>query len=379
MPVGNTAIFGLNIFLKYNKLIYMKTLSICLIVMNEEGCIAECIESAMPIADEIIIYDTGSTDSTKEIAGSYPKVKVIEGEWRDDFAWARNQSLSHATSDFIMWLDADDLLDDVTRDTVNELKNDDFKGYSKIMMSYRTSPDSFNNRLRIFKRGCDVKWVGRIHEYLDHDWSTVLTLDDSKAHVIHNHVKPYSNRNLLIYKAMEERGDVFTIRDEFYYANELYDNGMHEDAAQRYISALSKDGLWYVDRLNACHRLYLIYLHLNDLDKALKYAYLGASCTSAPRADICCAIGNVYLQRGNLEWSRVWYERALGNVPQGLETTFYSNAHHSITPALQLCYIYDRMGDKTKAFDMHKLSERFNADHPSVRHNENYFKNIGMI
>ena len=69
------------------------TISLCMIVRNEEESLERCLESARNVADEIIIVDTGSTDGTIDIAKRYTQ-KVYEFPWIDDFAAARNFAFS---------------------------------------------------------------------------------------------------------------------------------------------------------------------------------------------------------------------------------------------------------------------------------------------
>ena len=88
----------------------MITISVCMIVKNEEKVLARCLDSLRPIADEIIIADTGSTDATKEIAARYTD-KIYDFTWIDDFAAARNFVFSKATQDYIYSADADEVLD----------------------------------------------------------------------------------------------------------------------------------------------------------------------------------------------------------------------------------------------------------------------------
>jgi tetratricopeptide (TPR) repeat protein len=88
--------------------------SLCMIVKNEERFLAECLASAQHVVDEIIVVDTGSTDRTVEIAESFG-AKIVHREWRNDFAWARNQAIEHATRRWTLVLDADEELD---RDSV---------------------------------------------------------------------------------------------------------------------------------------------------------------------------------------------------------------------------------------------------------------------
>lgn len=80
----------------------MITISLCMIVKNEEMVLSRCLESIKDSVDEIIIIDTGSTDKTKEIAKLYTD-KVYDFKWTQDFSQARNYSFSKATKDYQMW------------------------------------------------------------------------------------------------------------------------------------------------------------------------------------------------------------------------------------------------------------------------------------
>ena len=84
-----------------------ETLSLCMIVKNEQPNLVRCLSSVKAAVDEIIVVDTGSTDRTKEIATVFG-AKVFDAPWNDDFAEARNTALSKATGDWIFVLDADE-------------------------------------------------------------------------------------------------------------------------------------------------------------------------------------------------------------------------------------------------------------------------------
>lgn len=84
------------------------TLSAVLIVKDEEEVLERCL-SSVAWADEIVVYDTGSTDRTVEIARRFTET-VVEGYWDEDFGAARNRALAHATSDWIMVVDADEVM-----------------------------------------------------------------------------------------------------------------------------------------------------------------------------------------------------------------------------------------------------------------------------
>ena len=90
-------------------------LSIGLMVKNESKHLEECLKSLMPILNEIeselIIVDTGSTDSTVQIAQRFTD-KVYFHEWFDDFAGMRNVVLSYAVGEWFFYVDGDEILED---------------------------------------------------------------------------------------------------------------------------------------------------------------------------------------------------------------------------------------------------------------------------
>ena len=87
------------------------TISLCMIAKNEAQALPRALGAVRPFVDEIVVVDTGSTDETAAIAAAHG-ARVIHWAWRDDFAAARNESLRHATGDWILVLDADEELDE---------------------------------------------------------------------------------------------------------------------------------------------------------------------------------------------------------------------------------------------------------------------------
>jgi tetratricopeptide (TPR) repeat protein len=152
------------------KLTKTGSISLCMIVKNEEKFLPRCLESVKGHVDEIIIVDTGSTDSTIEIAKRY-NAKIYHHPWENSFSKARNYSLKHATCDWILILDADEEAD---KDDAHKLK-DVIKenGINVIYLPVINRPVggkniSINNSERLFKNHLDFHYEGIVHNDQKH-------------------------------------------------------------------------------------------------------------------------------------------------------------------------------------------------------------------
>lgn len=141
-----------------------------MIVKNEEKNIERAIRSALPVADEIIVVDTGSTDNTVQIVRDLIG-RVYFSPWMDDFAHARNKSISFASKDLIMWLDADDVIPESTISVIQHIKdngkeNTFYSGMVKCTevcnINYVIKPLFKQGRIFPNRRG--VYFQNKIHE-----------------------------------------------------------------------------------------------------------------------------------------------------------------------------------------------------------------------
>jgi len=87
------------------------SVSLCMIVKNEEGCLARCLASAKPVLHELIVVDTGSTDRTEAIATAFG-AKLHRFPWNGNFSDARNHALEQAKGAWVLVLDADEVISD---------------------------------------------------------------------------------------------------------------------------------------------------------------------------------------------------------------------------------------------------------------------------
>ena len=146
------------------------TLSLCMIVRDEEEMLPRCLAAVAPVVDEIIVVDTGSHDATIEIAQSFG-ARVIEYAWTNSFAEARNISFDAATGDWLMFLDADEVLVSEDAEQLRTLTGHTWReAFSVIETSHIGDPgDGFavtNNALRVFRNRPQYRFEGRVHEQI---------------------------------------------------------------------------------------------------------------------------------------------------------------------------------------------------------------------
>ncbi len=141
------------------------SLSVCLIIKNEERVLGRCLSAAVQFADELIVVDTGSTDRSREIAREYTDL-VFSEPWQNSFAKARNYAASKAGCDHVMWLDADDVLDPDAVRKLLELKDRLTAETDVVFIAYRNYGflTDLGLRDRIHRRELACRWEGDIHE-----------------------------------------------------------------------------------------------------------------------------------------------------------------------------------------------------------------------
>lgn len=146
----------------------MPTLSLCMIIKDEEAYLEGCLQSVQGLVDEIVIVDTGSTDGSLEIAERFG-AQVLAFPWTGNFAAARNVSLQAATGDWVLVLDADERLDADSRERLRELlARPEAAGFSLICENRVGSRAASTCQLapvfRLFRNHLGIHFEGMIHE-----------------------------------------------------------------------------------------------------------------------------------------------------------------------------------------------------------------------
>lgn len=356
----------------------MPTISLCMIVKNEENTLSRCLDSVRDAVDEIIIVDTGSTDNTKKIARRYTS-RVYNFKWINDFSAARNFAYSKATKDYIMWLDADDILKPDDCQKLMELKNSLDPSVDAVMMKYNTGFDANGNvtfsyyRERLTKRSSNFKWHEPVHEYLGTN-GKIITLD-----IAVTHAKPPGTakpgRNLAIYESRVEAGETLSPRGNYYFARELLDNGRFEDAAQRFSLFLDDGRGWVEDNIVACCQLARCYLALKKPEQAVT-ALLRSFVYDNPRGDACCQLGYFYKNQREYRRAAFWFELATRLQKPEQSWGFLNHDHYGFIPCMELAVCYDRLGDFKQAEHFNHMAGQFKPNDASYLYNKRYFQEL---
>ena len=354
----------------------MSEISLCMIVKDEAQCLARCLQSVQGAVDEIVILDTGSTDDTKQIARRFTP-HVYDYVWTDDFAAARNAAFARASKPFLLWLDADDVLDPSEREKLIALKPRLNERVDAVMMPYHAAfhadgtPAFVYERERIVRRDAGFVFSGVVHEAMT-VWGNVLHED-----IAIRHAPPpkegHARRNLTIYETWLARGRRMGPRDAYYYARELMDCGELARAEQAFAAFLQMDG-WVENRIDALVQRGNCLVRLGRAQEG-KRSYLEA-LGIAPRAETLCALGQCLLNEGELHQAAFWYRAALVCEKPAHTGAFVLTDAYGYIPAIQLCVCYDRMGRHREASQMNEQALLMRPDDPAALSNRAYFARV---
>ncbi len=357
----------------------MLRISLCMIVKNEGSNLNACLNSVKELVDEIVIVDTGSTDDTKEIALKYTD-KVYEYEWNDDFSKARNYSFTKATMQYILWLDADDVLLVKDQEKLRELKNSSERGIDAYSMIYNYSFDDYGNlslcfrRNRLVKRNKNFKWLGRVHEYL----SVNGDIYNTDICVTHTGKMKHSMRNIEIYKKQLEAGIALSTRDLYYYAKELLLEKKDAEAIELLKYFLKRGDARNEDILSAYQLIAYSCLCIRDYVGCRRYCFHTFEYEQ-PRSDICCLIGNSFMSEGRYIDAVFWYELATkSNLNQNMKGWKRVNPScYTWLPHLQLCVCYYQLGKVEEACRHNEMAAKYAPQRDSIKKNKAFFESIG--
>ena len=320
----------------------MATISVCMIVKNEEEKLRDCLESLKEIADEIIVVDTGSIDKTKEIAGIYTD-RIYDFKWTGSFSDARNYAFSLATCDYIYSADADEVIDGenikkfLMLKQVIDLDIDIVQMYYCNQLSNNTIY-SFDRELRpkLYKRIREWKWESSIHEEV----RRVPVIYDSDIEIIHNPGAGHGSRDLAVFESMIERGEELSPRLLEIYCKELIIAGKQENfiLATDYFATLCEQEELQGDMAYRIFTMAAISKKkAGDLTDFMKYA-LRAAAGQLMTSELCYELGDYYEALGDINEAVMWYYNAAN------ETSAYMDIKYEKKLPLEKLETFDSHG-----------------------------------
>lgn len=333
----------------------MITISLCMIVKNEEKVLARCLDSIAGLMDEMIIVDTGSTDRTKEIASRYTD-KIYDFEWVDDFSAARNFSFSKAHMEYIYTADADEVVDKENYERFRKLKQALLPEIEIVQMLYcnqllYNTTYNFDEEYRpkLYKRLRTFVWTEAVHEAVRLE----PVVYDSGIRITHCPESSHGARDFSLFLKIIKKQGTLSRKLHGMYARELFIAGEEEDflQAEAYFKASVDKEERSMDELKeAVCVLTKIYRVKKDSFGLLKYA--ARDLASSPAAETCYELGTHYLEAGDPKEAYLWFYNA------AFETESVLNIHYgSDYPLRKLAYCAKKLGDEKAAAEYERQAE----------------------
>jgi glycosyltransferase involved in cell wall biosynthesis len=332
----------------------MVSISVCMIVKDEEADLARCLDCLRNIADEIIIVDTGSFDQTKAIAFRYTN-ELYDFEWNNDFSAARNFSFSKATKDYIYAADADEIIDEENQKKFMLLKENLSSEIELVQMKYANqlqfgSTYNFDveYRPKLFKRLRDFHWIDPIHESVN----TNVVVFESDIVVTHMPQALHAVRDFSIFERNTLDANGLSPKIHCLYARELFIAGSDGDfrSAFSYFEKTLHDESKSLKEIRASQCIVARSARLQrDESTFMKTALKGV--VGVPIAEVCCELGDYYSEKQEFEEAAIWYYTAAFGAESDL------NIHYSGDyPLGKLSDCYRRLGDSGESEKYRELA-----------------------
>lgn len=282
-------------------------------VKDEERVLARCLESFRPAWDELIIVDTGSKDRTAAIAAEagarfvpFSACNGSDGKIRN-FSLARNAAIDLAKGDFILWMDADDVLQPGGAERLR--KHAGKTKHAGLQITIRWGRDSWL-QTRLFKNDPRNRFVGRIHEYPQIHGSLSTDRAIVVEHLPDKTGKESSGDRNLRMCELEVKDDPSNLRALFYYGNALRLAGRWDEAILRYTQYLAMGGNFHCERYMTAHYISCCHYYKKEWRAAINAGFQALRID--PRyAETHCLVADCYAELGDHSFARQWYLSAL--------------------------------------------------------------------
>lgn len=371
------------------------TIALCCILKNEVKNLPRLLASVEGCFDEIHLTDTGSTDGSLELIREYvalnanpakTPIHLHHFEWCDDFAKARQYSFGHAKTDYLMWLDLDDVLG--SPEAFISWRNEIMKLADFWLATYHYASTAEGKpvcsfaRERVVKRTLGFKWKYFVHEGLMPDTSVKKDIAMQYAatwNVVHKRgpedLLADRSRNIRMFEKNRASLDG---RMRYYYGKELFENGKPLEAFGELVNAIAEEKLELHDRVMGIQYACMAAMQLNQFERAISLAHQGLAL-SPQRAEFHIVIADSWLKQNRAADSIPFYEaaRKCGYTSGPLQGPIFQHEDfYKHYPANQLAKIFGNAGDLDRAESYLKDAERLgpNADTAVIRREIDHVK-----
>ena len=278
-------------------------LTLCTIVKNEEVTLSRTLDSVNGAVDKMVVLDTGSRDRTREIAREFG-ARVYDFEWCDDFAVARNECLKHAQGDWILVLDADEVLVPEIVPQIKQAIGSDRLLINLIRQEIGASQSPYSLVSRLFRNRLDIRFSRPYH----------AMVDDSVAEILHREPKwkIASLPEVAIWHSGYQK-DAIAAKGKFQKA---------QAAMERYLA-------YYPNDAYACSKLGALYVETGQISRGINLLTRGLTAAKNDDSivyELNYHLGIAYSQQQQFVKAKEHYQAAINtNVFPALKLGAYNN------------------------------------------------------
>lgn len=375
------------------------TLALAMIIKNEAHNLSKLLQSVRGCFDEIHITDTGSTDSSIEFLekinehvksgnpewSGIPEIKIHHFIWVDDFAKARNYSFSHPTTDFIMWLDGDDVLSDAAK--FIHWRNNVMHAADYWCAEYlyhfdvNGKPDCQFLRERVVRNKIGFKWKYFVHEGIVNEERSDFWQAKVSTWEVHHlrtlkDLEDDKGRNTSIFDKHMDSYDSWHPRMYFYLGKELFENQKIKEAGKHLLKAIKSKDLEYHDRILSVQYCAQSAAHAEAYDQFFNIIFEGLK-EFPNRAELHCVLADTYLKLNKVHEALIHYKHALNcdaDRKNGVVLVF--NTAYKFHPLCRIVEIYLNSGnyktaleyiDKLRSFGFTEMSDEYEKKANSIK------------
>jgi tetratricopeptide (TPR) repeat protein len=282
----------------------MSKLSLCTIVKNEEASLPRCLHSVKDVVDEMVVLDTGSTDRTPEIAAELG-AKVYHYSWCDDFSAARNEALKYVEGEWVLVLDADEILltsiAPLIREAIADEKN---LVVNLIRREVGAAQSPYSLVSRLFRKHPDLKFSRPYHAIVDDSAIELLKKET------HWQIANLPSVAILHYGYQKE---AIASLDKYDRARKAMEEFFANNPQDPYV----------------CSKLGALYLQMGEVKKGIELLKQGIKSNQAePNVlfELYYSLGNAYSRQKEYEKASQKYQKAIAQpILSPLKLGAYNN------------------------------------------------------